>query len=93
MLVECTRQHELMSEQRQFLSGLRRIQEVSLLGNCTMITVFARGGGGGGEGNFGTGVRPSFLKPTPIIYLVLEKNYLFIYLPLNKMFTYSYTVL
>ena len=32
------------------------------------------------EGNFGTGVRPSFFKPTPIIYLVFEKNDLFIYL-------------
>ena len=41
-----------------------------------------RGGGGGGglEANFGTGVRASFLKPTPIIYLVFEKNDLFIYL-------------
>ena len=43
------------------------------------------GGGGGGEGggviagNFGTGVRVSFFKPTPIIYLVFEKM------------TYSYT--
>ena len=40
------------------------------------------------EGNFGTDVRPSFLKPTPIIYLVFE----FIYL-IEQMFTYSYTVL
>ena len=31
-------------------------------------------------GNFGTGVRPSILKPTPIIYLVFEKYDLFIYL-------------
>ena len=37
-------------------------------------------GGGGLEGNFDTGVRACFLKPTPIIYLVFEKNGLFIYL-------------
>ena len=39
-------------------------------------------GGGGRElrGNFGTAVRTSFLKPTSIIYLVFEKNDLFIYL-------------
>ena len=41
----------------------------------------ARGLGGGVlAGNFGTGMRASFLKPTPIIYLVFEKNDLFIYL-------------
>ena len=41
-----------------------------------------RGGGGGGglEGNFGTGVRASFLKHIPIIYLVFEINDPFIYL-------------
>ena len=44
------------------------------------------GGGGGGEGggslggNFGTGVRPSILKPTPIIYQAFEKYDIFIYL-------------
>ena len=39
-----------------------------------------RGGGGGVlGGNFGTGVRVSFLKPTPIICLVFAKNDLFIY--------------
>ena len=31
------------------------------------------GVGGLLEGNFGTGVRPSFLKPIQIIYLVLKK--------------------
>ena len=50
-----------------------------------------RGGGGKFEGYFGTGVRPSFLKPTPIIYLVFEKNDLFIYLieQIFYIFTYS----
>ena len=43
------------------------------------------GGGGVTWGNFGTGVGVSFLKPTPIIYLVFEKMayeqnvYIFIY--------------
>ena len=36
--------------------------------------------GGVTWGNFGTGVRPSILKPTPIIYLAFEKYGLFIYL-------------
>ena len=31
-------------------------------------------------GKFGTGVRPSILKPTPIIYLAFENYDLFIYL-------------
>ena len=35
---------------------------------------------GGNLGNFGTGVRARFLKPTQMIYLVFEKNDLFIYL-------------
>ena len=30
-------------------------------------------------GNFGTGVRASFFKPTPITHLVFEKKALFIY--------------
>ena len=40
----------------------------------------SRGGGGYLGGNFGTGVQPSILKPTPIIYLAFEKYDLFIYL-------------
>ena len=32
------------------------------------------GAGEGGGGNFGTGVRASILKPTPIIYLAFEKK-------------------
>ena len=42
--------------------------------------IFLGGGGGGLEGNFGTGVRPSFFKPTLIVYLVLDKNNLLIFL-------------
>ena len=38
------------------------------------------GGGRLFEGKFGTGVRAILLKPTPIIYLVFEKNDQFIYL-------------
>ena len=38
-----------------------------------------RGGGGVTWGNFGTGVQPSILKPTPIIYLAFENYDLFIY--------------
>ena len=41
---------------------------------------FLSGGGGVTWGNFGTGVRPSILKPTLIIYLAFEKYGLFIYL-------------
>ena len=49
---------------------------------------------GGGGGNFGTGVRASFFKPTPIIYLVFEKNDLFLNLiEQNVSNTYSYAVL
>ena len=57
---------------------------------------FQLGGGGAGQldGNFGTSVRASFFKPTPIIYLVFEKNdlieqnvYTFIYCSL--IFIYS----
>ena len=53
--------------------------------------------GGGGwllEDNFGTGVQASFLKPTPIIYMVFEKNDIFIYLielnclHIHKLFTF-----
>ena len=36
--------------------------------------------GGGLEGYFGMGVRASSFKPTRVIYLVFEKNDLFIYL-------------
>ena len=36
-------------------------------------------GGGGLRGNCVTGVWPKFLKPTPIIYLVIEKIDPFIY--------------
>ena len=45
--------------------------------------MYSRGGGGGGGvtwGYFGTGVGTSFLKRIPIIYLVFEKNDLFLYL-------------
>ena len=42
---------------------------------------FHLGGGGGGNlgGNFGTGLRSSILKTTPIIYLAFEKYDLLIY--------------
>ena len=49
-----------------------------------------RGGGGVLEGNFGTGMRPSFLKPTQIIYLVFEKNYLLIYLIEQDVYIFIY---
>ena len=48
---------------------------------------------GGLEGNFGTGVRTSFLKPTPIIYLIFEKNDLFIYLIEQNVYIFIYCVL
>ena len=43
----------------------------------------------------GTEVRASFFKPTPIIYLVFEKNDLFIYLIEQNIYffmCYSYTL-
>ena len=49
-------------------------------------------GGGELEGSFGTVVRARFLKPTPIIYLIFEKNERLIYL-IEQFFTYSNTVL
>ena len=48
------------------------------------------GGGGELEGNFCTGVRPSFLNPTPIIYLIFEKNDLFIYLIEQHVYIFIY---
>ena len=48
------------------------------------------GGGGGLAGNFGTGMRASFLKPTPIIYLVFGKNDLFIYLIEQNVYIFIY---
>ena len=47
------------------------------------------GGGRQLEGNFGTGVQESFLKPTPIIYLVFEKM-LIIHLIEQKAYIFKY---
>ena len=49
-----------------------------------------RGWGGNLGGNFGTGVRTSFFKPIPIIYLVFEKNGLFIYLIEQNVYIFIY---
>ena len=42
------------------------------------------------RGNFGTGVRVSILKPTPIIYLAFNKHSLFIYLISQKVDLFIY---
>ena len=41
-------------------------------------------------GNFGSGVRASFFKPTPIIYLVFEKYDIFIYLIEQNVYIFIY---
>ena len=55
-----------------------------------LILISGGGGGGGKQGNFGTGVQPSCSKPTPIIYLVFEKQYLFIYLTEPNVYKFIY---
>ena len=42
------------------------------------------------KGNFGSGVRASFLKPTPIVYLVFQKNDPFIYLIEQNVYIFIY---
>ena len=62
------------------------------MGSLSQNSILQTLRGGGGGGNFGTVVRTSFLKPTLIIYLVLQKIDLFIYL-IGQNVSYSFTVL
>ena len=51
----------------------------------------SRGGTGVPDrGNFGTGERAKILKPTPIIYVILERNDLFIYLIEQNVYLFIY---
>ena len=81
---------------RQTVNLLLKFMKVSNLPvgkwNSKSCPFHAASGWGITWDNFGTSVRASFLKHTPIIYLVFEKK-TYSYTWLNKMLTYSYIVL
>ena len=63
--------------------------EIVFVSDVTVVTV----GGGGGcklEGIFARGVGGDFFKPTPIIYLVFKKKYLFIILIERNVYIFIY---